>query len=90
MRLAVLFVTLPLFAQSPVQQWRAAHEHEILDEFAALLRLPNVSRNRNDLRANATLIEQMYGKRTSTWCWPVRFAAAARSMRKLRLPMTAR
>jgi acetylornithine deacetylase/succinyl-diaminopimelate desuccinylase-like protein len=64
MRLAALLICLPLLgqspAQSPIRSWRIAHEHEVLKEFADLLRLPNVSLNLADVAKNATAIQQMY------------------------------
>ena len=52
----------PLFAQSPTPLDRLA----ILNEFAELLRIPNVARNLADMRGNASLIERMYAKRGVT------------------------
>ena len=65
-RLLLAALALPLAAQSPVRDWRVAHEHDILNEFAALIRLPNVSRNLADMRVNAALIEELYRKRDIT------------------------
>jgi len=59
----ILLAIVLLQAPSSIRDWRVAHEHEILNEFAALLRLPNVSRDLADIRANATFIEEMYRKR---------------------------
>ncbi len=59
----VLLLALPLLAQSPVRQWRADHEHQILDEYASLLKLPNVARNLDDMRANAARIQAKYKQR---------------------------
>jgi hypothetical protein len=59
----LLLAAMLLQAPLSVREWRVAHEHEILDEFADLLRVPNVSRNLNDIRATATLIENMYRRR---------------------------
>jgi acetylornithine deacetylase/succinyl-diaminopimelate desuccinylase-like protein len=55
-------LALPVPATA-VRDWRAAHEHEVMEEFADLVRLPNVSRNLDDVRANATFIQAMFKKR---------------------------
>jgi acetylornithine deacetylase/succinyl-diaminopimelate desuccinylase-like protein len=47
----------------PVREWRAAHEREILEEYAQLLRLPNIAQNLQDMRRNADLIREMYERR---------------------------
>jgi acetylornithine deacetylase/succinyl-diaminopimelate desuccinylase-like protein len=45
------------------RRYREAHERAIVDEFAALLRLPNVARNVGDMRRNAALLSEMFGRR---------------------------
>jgi acetylornithine deacetylase/succinyl-diaminopimelate desuccinylase-like protein len=41
------------------RDWRQGHEQAIVDEFSALLRLPNVSSNQDDIRANARHIMRL-------------------------------
>lgn len=55
---AALLAVLPM----PAQPDRLA----MLNEFAELLRIPNVARNIGDMRRNAGFIEQMYAKRGIT------------------------
>src|SRR5262245_61609588 len=45
------------------RQWRQQHEKAILDEFVALLSIPNVSRDRVNIRKNAEFIAAMMQKR---------------------------
>lgn len=45
------------------RQHRAARERAIIDEFAALLALPNIARNRADMQRNAEYIRGMMQKR---------------------------
>src|SRR5437868_6555907 len=47
------------FAQSPVRDYRRAHEHQILDEFTRLLAIPNVASDRQNIRRNAEFILAM-------------------------------
>lgn len=58
---SVLFSSLFLFAQTPKEaadRWRAAHEQQILQEFTALLSIPNVATDSSNIRRNAdTLVE---------------------------------
>jgi acetylornithine deacetylase/succinyl-diaminopimelate desuccinylase-like protein len=54
----------PVVAQSPaVRQWRQAHEHAILREYAGFLSLPNVARDRDDIRHNADSLVAMMRRR---------------------------
>jgi len=61
-RAVLLLWSVSLLAQSPVRQWRSQHEREILEEFAQLIRLPNVSRDLVGMRANAALLEELYAR----------------------------
>jgi acetylornithine deacetylase/succinyl-diaminopimelate desuccinylase-like protein len=45
------------------RQWRVAHERAIIDEFTALLAIPNVARNLDDMRRNAAHIRAMMDRR---------------------------
>lgn len=45
------------------RQWRQQHEKAILDEFTALLSIPNVSRDRTNIQKNAEFIAAMMQKR---------------------------
>jgi len=54
--LTVLLYSATLFSQSPKQaadQWRAAHEQQILKEFTALLAIPNVASDKANIQRNA-------------------------------------
>ncbi len=54
----------PVQAQSPaVRQWRQAHEHAILREYVGFLALPNVARDRGDIRLNADSLLAMMRRR---------------------------
>ena len=53
-------------AQQPNQaarSWHTAHSAQILDEFRALLAIPNIARVAGDMRRNAEFITAMYGRR---------------------------
>jgi acetylornithine deacetylase/succinyl-diaminopimelate desuccinylase-like protein len=50
-------------AQSPVREYRRAHERQILDEFTRLLAIPNVASDRENIRRNAQLILEMMQRR---------------------------
>lgn len=50
-------------AQSPVAAWTTQHQREIVDEFIALLAIPNVARNDADMRRNAEHLKVMFEKR---------------------------
>ena len=47
------------FAQSPIGDYRRAHERQILDEFTRLLAIPNVAADRDNIRRNAQFILEM-------------------------------
>jgi acetylornithine deacetylase/succinyl-diaminopimelate desuccinylase-like protein len=51
------------FAQSPVRDYRRAHERQILDEFTRLLAIPNVASDRENIRKNAQFILEMMQRR---------------------------
>jgi len=50
-------------AARTARQWRQQHEHAIVDEFVALLAIPNVSRDRGNIQRNAEFIASMMRKR---------------------------
>src|SRR5215813_7672791 len=56
-----------VFSQSPeasaARSYRQAHEYEIIEEFGALLSIPNVASDAPNIRRNAELISRMLEKR---------------------------
>jgi acetylornithine deacetylase/succinyl-diaminopimelate desuccinylase-like protein len=68
-RLPLLWFSVALaFAQTnpaalTARRWRQQHERQIADEFVALLSIPNVSSDRDNIRRNAETIVQMMQKR---------------------------
>ena len=57
---------LPVFAQSPqqkVRDYRRANEHRILQEYLALLSIPNVASDVQNIRKNAAFIMEMMKQR---------------------------
>lgn len=63
---AALWGSSVLFAQTPQQaadQWRAAHEQEILQEFTGLLSIPNVASDTNNIQRNADVLVALLAKR---------------------------
>ena len=50
-------------AQSPVRDYRRAHERQILDEFTRLLAIPNVASDHQNIRRNADFILAMMQRR---------------------------
>ena len=50
-------------AQSPVRDYRRAHERQILSEFTRLLAIPNVASDRENIRKNAQFILAMMQQR---------------------------
>jgi acetylornithine deacetylase/succinyl-diaminopimelate desuccinylase-like protein len=62
-----LLLPAPLVAQSPDQQrvreYRRTNEQQILKEFIALLSIPNVAADRDNIRRNANLIVEMMRRR---------------------------
>ena len=63
--LCALLVSLPVvaMAQSPVRDYRRAHERQILDEFTRLLAIPNIASDKENIRRNAQLILEMMQRR---------------------------
>ena len=49
-----------------VREWRQAHEQQIVDEFAELLKIPNVAADRPNIRRNAAHIVHLLQKRGLT------------------------
>jgi acetylornithine deacetylase/succinyl-diaminopimelate desuccinylase-like protein len=49
--------------QTPVRDYRRAHERQILDEFTRLLSIPNVASDRANIRRNALFIVEMLRRR---------------------------
>lgn len=50
-------------AARAARQWRESHQQAILSEFLELLSIPNVARNLDDMRRNASYIRRMMEKR---------------------------
>ena len=50
-------------AQSPVRDYRRAHERQILAEFTRLLEIPNVASDTPNIRRNAEFIREMMQRR---------------------------
>ena len=68
--LAVLIGLLPAAASAQTnaaaqaaRTWRQQHERAIVEEFVALLSIPNVSSDRENIQRNATAIATMIEKR---------------------------
>ena len=62
--LIVILFNIATFAQNNpasqiARQWRQQHERSIIDEFAALLSIPNVSQDRENIQRNADFIVRM-------------------------------
>lgn len=57
--ISVTFAT----AQSPIRDYRRAHERQILDEFSRLLAIPNVASDAPNIRRNAQFIVEMMQRR---------------------------
>src|SRR5262245_47163756 len=53
----------PTFGQSPVRDYRRAHERQILAEFTRLLSIPNVASDRVNVRRSAQFIFEMMQRR---------------------------
>src|SRR5271157_5973584 len=63
---AVLLPAAFLFAQTPknaAQQWRTAHEQQILQEFTGLLAIPNVASDKPNIQRNAETLVGMLQRR---------------------------
>jgi len=50
-------------AAAAARQWRQAHEQAILDEFMALLSIPNIARDHDNIQRNAETIAAMMTRR---------------------------
>lgn len=50
-------------ASVAARQWRQAHEREIMAEFVELLSIPNIARDKANIRRNAEAIAAMFAKR---------------------------
>jgi acetylornithine deacetylase/succinyl-diaminopimelate desuccinylase-like protein len=64
--IAVLLALIPMYAEQPheaARRWRESRERAIIDEYIALLSLPNVARNLDDMRRNAAHIRTMLERR---------------------------
>jgi acetylornithine deacetylase/succinyl-diaminopimelate desuccinylase-like protein len=65
--LAIIFgFALICAAQTPKEaadQWRAAHEEQILQEFTALLSIPNVASDKTNIQRNADVLTTLLEKR---------------------------
>ncbi len=53
-------------ASIAARQWREKHEREILTEFVELLAIPNIARDKANIRRNADAIAAMFTKRGAT------------------------
>jgi len=64
---ALLLIAISCLAQNPsalaARKWRQTHERSILAEFVRLLSIPNIAGDTPNIRRNADLIVEMYGKR---------------------------
>jgi acetylornithine deacetylase/succinyl-diaminopimelate desuccinylase-like protein len=64
--LLTLFISNVIPAQTPkaaADQYRAAHEHQILQEFTSLLAIPNVASDKPNIQRNAETLVQALEKR---------------------------
>ncbi|MGZ8843774.1 MAG: M20/M25/M40 family metallo-hydrolase, partial [Pyrinomonadaceae bacterium] len=61
--LTVLLITITASAQSPVRDYRRAHERQIIEEFTRLLAIPNIASDRENIRRNAAFISEMMQRR---------------------------
>src|SRR5436305_8546163 len=50
-------------AQSPIRDYRRAHERQIIDEFTQLLSIPNIASDTANIRRNAQFIFEMMQRR---------------------------
>ena len=49
--------------QTPIREYRRAHEREILTQFTQLLSIPNIASDRENIRRNADFIREMMQRR---------------------------
>lgn len=64
--IAIILLSTALLAQSPkdaAHAWRTAHEQQILQEFTALLAIPNVASDKPNIQRNAEALVAMLQKR---------------------------
>src|SRR5271163_1722148 len=66
--LSILLIACTAFAQSnpaaiAARQWRQQHERAIVDEFIALLSIPNIASDRANIQRNAEFIARSLEKR---------------------------
>ncbi|HEY2961549.1 MAG TPA: M20/M25/M40 family metallo-hydrolase [Pyrinomonadaceae bacterium] len=64
--LLLVLLAAPIFAQTTqekVREYRSANEHQILKEYLALLSLPNVAADTQNIRLNAGFIAEMMKQR---------------------------
>ncbi len=62
----VVCLTIAVSAQTPKQaadQWRSSHEQQILQEFTALLSIPNVASDKADIQRNAEALVEALTRR---------------------------
>ncbi|HEY0780545.1 MAG TPA: hypothetical protein VGD56_21490, partial [Gemmatirosa sp.] len=53
----------PARGAAAARAWRAAHDHEVLREFAALLAIPNLASDSVGIRRNAAALVAALGRR---------------------------
>ena len=51
------------FGQTPIRDYRRAHERQILTEFTQLLSIPNIASDRENIRRNAEFIREIMQRR---------------------------
>ncbi len=61
--LTAAFALAEVPAVTAARKWRQTHEREILQEFMALLAIPNIATDQPNIRKNALLIQSMIDKR---------------------------
>jgi acetylornithine deacetylase/succinyl-diaminopimelate desuccinylase-like protein len=61
--LLVVACCMSAAAQSPIRDYRRAHDRQILDEFTRLLAIPNIASDRENIRRNAEFIRDMMERR---------------------------
>ena len=62
MRAALVLLTAGL-ACGQIREWREQHERAIIDEFMALLAIPDIASDRENIQRNADLIAKMLEQR---------------------------
>jgi hypothetical protein len=61
--LLLLTLVFSQTTQDKVREYRRANEHQILKEYLALLSIPNVASDTQNIRKNAALIVEMMNQR---------------------------